>query len=127
MRSTEDFAVKEMLRMRAKWINWRLWAVVVVTLTACGPAHAFYWYGWPGSGINPTPSLITPQSMALPGDPQPSGSPSSTPPSQTPSGPPTDATPPPVGPPDSTPEPSTGLIGLVGLGALAAVRRWRKR
>jgi hypothetical protein len=103
---------------------------VIAALAACGPAHAFYWQGWPGSQLRIPPTLILtpPQSAPISPPPEtvtpppPLGPPVpvNQPPGGTPSGPP-------VGPPEHTPEPATGLLGLVGVGALAAVRKWRKK
>jgi MYXO-CTERM domain-containing protein len=122
--------------MRARCETWRAWAArtacaVATVLAASGPAHAFYWYDWPGSGLRVQQTLIPPHHdspanppvIVVPPDfPQPPGT--VIPP--VPIGPPVPINKPPVGP-NPTPEPSTGLIGLIGLGALAAVRRWRKR
>ena len=107
--------------MRATCGIWRVWAALAIALTVCGPARAFYWQDWPGSRLRVQESPIIP--------------PKSQPPVQVPPllpgrndlpvGPPITPEKPPVGP-HPTPEPSTGLIGLLGLGALAAVRRWRR-
>ena len=112
----------------------RLAIAFVLALAASGPAHAFYWHDWPGSGLRVQQTLITaphqdspanppPVIVVLPTFPQPPGTihiPG------VPIGPPVPIDKPPIGP-NPTPEPSTGLIGLIGLSALAAVRRWRKR
>jgi MYXO-CTERM domain-containing protein len=98
-------------RMRVTCGTWRIWAALVVVLAVCGPARAFYWQDWPGSRLR-EPVLPSP---LVPGRNEPP-----------PLGPPVPIDKPPVGP-NPTPEPSTGLIGLIGLGAIAAVRRWRKR
>ena len=119
--------------MRVTYGNWRVWAVraagvAVATLGVCGPAHAFYWYDWPGSQIRIQQTLITqPHQDASPNprvtvSPLPPPGPGHVPPP--PIGPPVPIDKPPVGP-NPTPEPATGLMGLLGLGALAAVRRWR--
>lgn len=92
--------------------TWRLWGAVLVLLCASDSARAFYWYGWPGSQISREPTLLTPE-PETPTPPQPGG-------------PPVPVDKPPIGPPKHTPEPSTGVIGLIGLGALAA-RRWTKK
>lgn len=98
-----------------------------VLLTA-GPASAFYFNGWPGSGEPIRRSLVQPNEN-LPGSPP--GTPPNLPP---PGGPPVEQPPPvlsPPGipgeqpPPEHVPEPVTGLIGLIGLSAVA-VARWRR-
>lgn len=98
--------------MQTTWGTWRAWAALAVALSACGPAHAFYFEGWPGSGISNPPALI------------PSGT-SRTLVEPSPVGPPVPVDKPPVGP-NPTPEPATGLLGLLGLGAVA-VRRLRAK
>ena len=123
--------------MRVTYGNWRVWAVraagvAAATLGVGGPAHAFYWYDWPGSQVRVQQTLITQPNLNIPGNPPvgPTGRQTSPPGSihvpPPPVGPPVPIDKPPVGP-NPTPEPSTGLIGLIGLGAMAAVRRWRKR
>ena len=127
--------MKGTTRMRVTYGNWRVWAVraagvAAATLGVGGPAHAFYWYDWPGSRIRVQQTLITPPHRDAPGSPPQPVSP--LPPPGTgrvpppPIGPPVPIDKPPVGP-NPTPEPSTGLIGLIGLGALTAVRRWRRK
>jgi MYXO-CTERM domain-containing protein len=109
--------------MVAKRVICRVGAAVAIVLTACSPAHAFYWYDWPGSRVRVEPSLLPP--TTTPGNPPslpPIGPPPTTPPPVNEFEPP-----PPLPPPEQTPEPSTGLIGLLGLGAVAALRRWRSR
>jgi MYXO-CTERM domain-containing protein len=115
--------VKEKLRMGVIWKNWRVWAAVGVLLIACEPAHAFYWQGWPGSLLRANPLPVGPPSQP-PADTAEPPSEEHTPPP--PVGPPVPVDRPPVGPPTHTPEPATGLLGLLGLGAIAA-RRWWKR
>ncbi len=123
--------------------RWRTVCACVLVMLSCAPAKAFYWFDWPGSGVRPQPTLIAP-----PTTPQPPTR--VTPPRTTPTPPPqptppTINPPPPlireplqpvgptvpfdrpvVGPPVQTPEPSTAVIGLLGLGTLALVRRLRK-
>ncbi len=118
--------MKGTTRMRVMCGNWRVWAVraagvAVAALAACGPAHAFYWYDWPGSQLRVQQTLIAPRHQDAPGNP-----PVILTPGQPPAPESVHVPPPPIGP-NPTPEPSTGLIGLIGMGALAAVRRWRKR
>jgi hypothetical protein len=119
-----------------------LWAAAGVCLTA-GPAPAFYFNGWPGSGEPIRRSLIQPGNQDKPGNPPgptptpevPGGSPGPGPGPGTPGvpGPPgvpgtpdVPGTPGGSPPPSSVPEPATGLIGLIGLSAAVAMR-WRKR
>jgi MYXO-CTERM domain-containing protein len=98
-------------------------------LVACGPARAFYWHDWPGSRLRVQETVITPRHHDTPGNPPVIAIP---PPPNTgrvpppPIGPPVPIDQPPVGP-THTPEPSTALLGALGLGALAAVRRLRNR
>jgi MYXO-CTERM domain-containing protein len=129
--------VKATARIRVMCGNWRAWArtagAVATMLIVSGPAHAFYWHNWPGSGVVVQQSLITqphqnttanPPSSAPPETVQPPGSPGTPP---VPIGPPVPIDKPPVGP-SPTPEPATGLLGLLGLGALAAARRsWNRK
>jgi len=76
------------------------------------PAAAFYWYGWPGSGVTPA-ATITPITPKLPVGEE-------TPPSIT-------ATPPDVPTdPKQIPEPGTLLATAVGLAAVGLARRWRR-
>lgn len=105
-------------RTRARCGTWRMWGAVAVLLAASGSARAFYWYDWPGSQISKEPTLVNP----VPRGPSPQEPIIPTPPS----GPPVPVDKPPIGPPEHTPEPATGLIGLIGLGALA-VRKWWKQ
>ena len=107
--------------MRATCGTWRAWAALVIALTVCGPARAFYWYDWPGSGLRPPEPLVVQPKSQQPAPPTPNTPGRNEPP---PLGPPVPIDMPPVGP-NPTPEPATGLLGLLGLGALA-VRRWRQ-
>src|SRR5262245_36934735 len=115
--------------MRVPCGNWRMWAVIAVTLAVCAPASAFYWYDWPGSRIPPVPSILPPD-QGLPGNPPipPRHTEPMAPPIKTDNPPPIKTqNPPPVGPPEQTPEPATGLIGLLALGAVAAAKRWKRK
>src|SRR5262245_34506048 len=113
--------MKETQPMDAMWRKWRAWVAVGVLLIACEPAHAFYWQGWPGSRIHIEPTLVGPSPLPQPGNPD-------TPDTEIPpipTGPSIPVDRPPIGPPTQTPEPATGLLGLLGLGALAARRWWK--
>lgn len=117
-----------------RWVWARAAGAIAATLVSCGPAQAFYWHDWPGSRVLVQQSVITQQHQNPTANP-----PTSTPPASTtpepgsprtpppPIGPPIGGDKPPIGPPEQTPEPATALLGVVGLGALAAVRGWRKR
>jgi hypothetical protein len=88
---------------------------VTAVLASAAPAQAFYWYGWPGSGLPPPRTIV--------GGPHTPGTPEFPP-----VGPP--VVPPVVPPGSSVPEPGTGLAWLIGLGVLAARRArrcWRGR
>ena len=116
---------------------WFVWGVLVV-LTTTTPAWGFYWVGWPGSQLSPAPSLLPPTTVGssnLPVNIQPTpmanlqhiangGVPVQGPPT------PNQSQPVPGGSgvgrsPEGFPEPATGLIGLIGLGAVAIGRRIR--
>ena len=100
--------------MRRRRLARMCWiAAVAGLLSTAGPARAFYWYGWPGSKLPPDRTVITPPHQDKPGNP----------PDRPPVTPPPDTTPPGT----STPEPSTALAALIGLGALTARRAWRKK
>jgi MYXO-CTERM domain-containing protein len=104
--------VKGKKRRRGNKARWRAGAAVGVLLLACDPASAFYWHGWPGSHVTP-PTTIVPPTVP------PVGPPVVVPPVVPPA-------PPVVPPPSPTPEPATALLGVVGLGALAARRILKK-
>lgn len=99
-----------------KHYTWWMWGVAAL-LMAAGPAPAFYWRGWPGSGVPTPPNLVPPtdQEFPPPEERPPTDRPPDRPPEKPPYKPPT----------EHVPEPGTGLIGLVGLGALT-VRRWQR-
>lgn len=90
---------------------------VAAVLAAAGPATAFYWKGWPGSGIRREPTVVPPT------DRPPN------PPTDEPWFPPIDEPPPPPPPPppEQLPEPGTITVGLIGLGTVAVVRRLRRK
>ncbi len=124
--------------MHAARKSWRMWGAVVVLLAATTEARAFYWFGWPGSQLRVEETLLTPPAqvppaVVTPGVVTPPNTPPTFPPPgptgrmpNPPIGPPVPVAKPPIGPPEQTPEPATGLLGLIGLGALA-VRKWRKK
>ncbi len=98
-----------------KW--WRTVALGAAALLLLGqPAAAFYWYGWPGSGVTPAATItpITPRTTPK----LPVGE--ETPPSIT--------TIPPDVPidPKQVPEPGTLLVTAIGLAAVGLARRWRR-
>jgi hypothetical protein len=100
------------------------WAAALA-LGAAGPASAFYWDGWPGSGV-PAPRSIAPTpggSPKFPPNPtaEPKFPPGGEPPGSPPGGPPKEAP-----EPETVPEPATALAVLTGLGVLAARRARRK-
>jgi MYXO-CTERM domain-containing protein len=113
-------------------------------LLAAGPAPAFYFNGWPGSGEPIRRSLIQPGNENQPGNPPPVSPPPGVPPGGSPPPvfmPPTipgeqppgvpPGVPPSVPPgeqppPEHVPEPATGLLGLLGLSAAVAAR-WLRR
>jgi hypothetical protein len=107
-----------------------VWGAVVVVLATTGPARAFYWQNWPGSGVPVQQSLLAPPTATTPGT-LPTGhfppqSPTDSRQPGTASAPPLPADQPPAaGTPIATPEPASGVLGLLGLGALAAAKRRR--
>jgi len=126
--------------MRSLWrtllVRAWAWAAAGVLLTA-GSAPAFYFNGWPGSGQPVRRTLLPPSDQGQPGSPpggQIPGGPGPTfPPQVVPPGVPGGQQPPPGGPhvppggPGPVPEPASGLLGVLGLTAVAAARRWRKK
>jgi hypothetical protein len=111
--------------MRKSCTIWRLWVIALAAMVvSSAPVQAFYWYGWPGSGVPPDRIIVGP-----PGGK--SGSPPKVPvgvPVVVTTPPPGQGTEPPGGgtEPHTTPEPATGLVAIVGLGVLAAVRALRR-
>ena len=107
------------MRRTNRFTAWALAAAGVCA--AATPAQAFYWQGWPKTPDSTIARTIIPPGQDIPGTPVaeptfPGGEPKwPTPPEEYP--------PPPPGP---VPEPATGVVGLIGLGVLAA-RKWRKR
>jgi hypothetical protein len=119
--------------------NWRVWVVAAgMVIVAARPAHAFYWYGWPGSGTPPHHTIHPPGGGSSGGTgSHGNGSGGGTAPPDNGSG-----NPPGGGggttPPDgggshhgggpSTPEPATALVAIFGIGALGIRRgvRWLK-
>lgn len=99
--------------MWKRLVNCRTWWMTVASvLLSAVPAQAFYWYDWPGSRIPPPRTVIPPPEW--PEGPQWPGDPPS-------------VTPPVVTPPGAVPEPGTAVAALVGLGAIAIARAWRKK
>jgi MYXO-CTERM domain-containing protein len=113
---------------------------LTVILADPSTASAFYWLNWPGGGISdPAPAVaptVVPQvSFALPTTPNVMTNLSSVGHPQTPVVHNIDPTPVVSDPtpvvtnhdpaPTQTPEPSSLLIGLAGMGALAVLRRLR--
>ncbi len=91
--------------------------VVLGLLFAAGPASAFYFPDWPGSGVRPPPSLIPPEVSVI-------GNPPSSPPS---SQPPAVVFPPAEeNPPSAAPEPTTLALAGIGLAAVWGGRRTKK-
>src|SRR5262245_18512471 len=115
-RSRDEGHRTEVGRMRIRRVIRVSWIVAVAALLGSPrPAHAFYWYGCPGSKPPPDRTVVTPPHTDEPGNP----------PDRPPVSPPDT---PPVTPPGSpVPDPATGLAALAGLGAMAAARVWRRR
>lgn len=114
--------MKGTARMRAVCGNWSVRAAtaVAVLLLVCDSAQAFYWYNWPGSRLRVDEPIIPTPIIDVPGNPPPPGTgPRPVPPI----GPPVPVDNPPG--PNPTPEPATGLLGLLGIGVLV-VRSWRR-
>ena len=110
--------------MRTTYGTRRAVLALTIVLGACGHVRAFYWSDWPGSGLRAQESLVAQPKTQEPVQPSPNTTGRDQPP---PLGPPVPVDKPPVGPhPHPTPEPATGLLGLLGLSALA-VRRWRMK
>jgi hypothetical protein len=100
--------------MRIRRLTRFCWiSAVTALLSTAEPAHAFYWYGWPGSKLPPDRTVITPPHKDRPGNP----------PDRPPVNPPPDTTP----PGNPTPEPGTALAALIGLGVLTAKRVWQRK
>lgn len=104
------------MNARGKYLLGWVGAAVAVLATAA-PAPAFYWKGWPGSGIRTETTIIPPTDNPPPTEKPPVDRP------------PTEEPPPPPPPPptEQVPEPGTAAIGLIGLGTVAVVRRLRRK
>lgn len=101
----------------------RIGGALTVVLATAAPAPAFYWKGWPGSLMPPDRTLVPPGDSEIPGSPPIPGADPILPPGgeftpPTPGGP--------VPPSENIPEPTTALLGLLGLGGIAACR-WARR
>jgi hypothetical protein len=98
--------------------RWSVFAAAVGgAVLFASPAPAFYWLGWPGSGVQPPPSIVSETVKVEHRDPKPP------PVTEPPGGGPGD--PPPAGP-EEVPEPATLLLAGAGL-ATAAGARWARR
>jgi hypothetical protein len=95
------------------------WTAALIALGWVSPAPAFYWIGWPGSGVQQPPVIVNEETRVDHRDPKP---PTDTPP--TIDLPPTDE---PRDNPSATPEPGTLLMLSGGLAIAAGLRKWRKR
>jgi hypothetical protein len=99
-------------------------AILIVTTFCAGRAQSFYFFGWPGSGIPPLPTVISP---AVPAEANP---PSAQPPvDQWPFEPGNPSILPedPTSPKPSVPEPTTIISAMIGLGTLSVLRRLLKK
>jgi hypothetical protein len=108
------------MRKSNRLAAWCLAAAGVCVLAS--PAPAFYWLGWPSNPGTTISRTVVPPGTEIPGPPVaepkvPGGEPIP------PEGPP--PTEPPPNPPGPVPEPATAVVGLIGLGVLAA-RRLRR-
>lgn len=102
------------MRTRRRIVIWA--ATTAIVAGVASPAPAFFFRGWPGSGLPKPPVLITPRAPTE--DNPPSGrDPDVDPPKPPPS---------PHGP-NGVPEPGTLALAAAGLGALVLRRRMRKR
>ena len=102
---------------RTRWRTAALGGAALLLLAQ--PATAFYWYGWPGSGVTPPENLTVRPAENLPNE-------ETTPP--TINGVPPDGIITPTGDPDpqSIPEPGTLLAVGVGLATVGLVRKLRR-
>lgn len=100
---------------RERFRRWPAFLAATASLVAvAAPAPAFYWIGWPGSGVQQPPTIISEQVKVEHRPPKP--------PTDPPGGsvreePPT---------PEEVPEPASLGLAAAGLGVLT-VRWWRKR
>lgn len=96
------------MRSRGLQHRWRVALGAVAGLLLAQPASAFYWYGWPGSGVTDPPVLVPRPAVKTVSEVTP---------------PPVVVDPPDPPRPQDVPEPATLLAAAVGLAAVAAVRR----
>lgn len=93
-------------------------AALLLTGWGAGPAVGFYFPNWPGSRVPPPPSVVPPDAPT-PGNPPSTQPPTDTPPTQNP--------PPGTEQPPGVPEPATSVAAGIGLMAVAAVRRMKRK
>lgn len=81
----------------------RVWAVFALVICLGSPAQAFYWPGWPGSGITDPPSGKPKEKIDKPKAP--------------------------FDPPDpkQVPEPATLVLAGLGLGILSLRKAWKRK
>jgi PEP-CTERM motif len=86
-------------------------AALALALSTSGAVHAFYWVDWPGSG-SPSTSTTSTQAVTTTG---------------TSTGGTVSVTGDPSSPSSFVPEPASLIVGLVGLGSVGLVRRFRQK
>ncbi len=78
-----------------------LWASLALVICLASPAQAFYWPGWPGSGVTDPPSKI--QKDTIEKKPKVTLD------------------------PKSVPEPATFVLAGLGLGLLSLRKAWKRK